>query len=71
MSYQTIEFNVADNIATIRLNRPKAANSIDLAMAKELMSVAIECDENPEIRCVILTGNGKFFSAEDRYMRLA
>jgi len=63
MNYQTIEFNVAEHVATIRLNRPKAANSIDLAMAKELMSVAIECDENPEVRCVILTGNGPFFSA--------
>ncbi|OUS30137.1 enoyl-CoA hydratase [Gammaproteobacteria bacterium 45_16_T64] len=63
MSYQTIEFSVEENIAIIRLNRPKAANSINMDMARELMLAAIECDENPEIRCVLLSANGPFFSA--------
>ena len=63
MTYQTIEFSVAEHVATIRLNRPKAANTINIEMAKDLMAVAIECDENPDIRSVILTGNGPFFCA--------
>lgn len=63
MSYQTIELSIEENTAVIRLNRPEAANSINMEMARELMLVAIECDENPEIRSVLLSANGAFFSA--------
>src|SRR6185295_11238645 len=36
---------------------------IDLAMARELMEAAIVCDDDPEIRAVILTGAGTMFCA--------
>lgn len=36
---------------------------MNLEMAKDLMNVSIECDVNPEIRAVIITGSGRFFSA--------
>lgn len=64
MTYETILFDVEDHVARITLNRPDAANSINLTLARELMHVAIRCDEDPGIRAVLLTGAGsKMFSA--------
>ncbi|MBD8472356.1 enoyl-CoA hydratase/isomerase family protein [Sphingomonas sp. CFBP 8765] len=50
-------------VAWLTLDRPDAANAIDVLMAKALMETTIECDEDPAIRCVILTGNGRMFCA--------
>ena len=61
--FKTLDFSINNNVAIITLNRPEAANGIDLTMAKELMQAAIICDESKEIRAVLLTANGKFFSA--------
>jgi 2-(1,2-epoxy-1,2-dihydrophenyl)acetyl-CoA isomerase len=47
MDYENLRFELADGVATITLNRPDAANAIDLALARELMQVAIRCDEDP------------------------
>ncbi len=63
MSYETLLFDVADRVATITLNRPKAANSLDLTMGRELMQAAICCDEDPEVRAVVVTATGKMFCA--------
>jgi 2-(1,2-epoxy-1,2-dihydrophenyl)acetyl-CoA isomerase len=61
--FETILFEKSAGIATITLNRPDAANGINLQLAKELMIAASTCDEDPQIRAVILTGNGKLFCA--------
>jgi 2-(1,2-epoxy-1,2-dihydrophenyl)acetyl-CoA isomerase len=63
MTYETILFEVKDQAAIITLNRPEAANGLNMTMGKELMHAAIRCDEDPGIRAVLLTGRGKFFSA--------
>jgi 2-(1,2-epoxy-1,2-dihydrophenyl)acetyl-CoA isomerase len=63
MIYKTLIFDVKDQAATITLNRPEQFNGLNLALGKELMDVAIHCDENPDIRVVVLTGAGKAFSA--------
>ena len=61
--YQTLSLAISQGIGRITLNRPDQANGIDMAMGRELMMAAIECDENPSVRTVLLTANGKFFSA--------
>lgn len=63
MTYETLDFERHGNVAVIRMNRPDNANSLNRTMGMELMSAAIECDENPEIRSVVFTGAGRFFSA--------
>ncbi|MEW9674356.1 enoyl-CoA hydratase/isomerase family protein [Ammoniphilus sp. 3BR4] len=62
MSYSTLNFDIADFVATITLHRPDAANGMNLELAKELMQVALRCDESPEVQAVIITGIGKSFS---------
>ena len=45
----------------LTLNRPDAGNAIDVPMAKALMYAAIEADEDPAVRAVLLTGTGRLF----------
>lgn len=60
---ETILFEQIGAVAKITLNRPDAANGINLPMAQELLQTAIRCDEDPTVRAVIITANGKMFSA--------
>ena len=63
MAYQNLTLERHDGVATLTLNRPTAANSIDLPLARELMEAAIVCDDDPETRAVIITGAGAMFCA--------
>ena len=63
MKLETLDFSISNNIATISLNRPENANALNPIMAKELSNMAIECDENKDIRAVIIEGSGKMFCA--------
>jgi 2-(1,2-epoxy-1,2-dihydrophenyl)acetyl-CoA isomerase len=63
MPYNSIAFEIDDGVGLIRLNRPEDGNAITVEMAREMLDVAIRCDEDAEIRSVVLTGNGKMFCA--------
>ncbi len=63
MNYHHLELELEGSVATLTLNRRESANALHLDLAREFMLAAIECDENPEIRAVILTGAGKMFCA--------
>ena len=71
MDLKTMEFALADGVATITLNRPDAANALDLRMSQDLLTVASHCDANPRIRAAIFTGRGKMFSAGGDVMSFA
>ncbi len=61
--YETMGYEVADGVATITLRRPEAANSLTMQMGRELMDVSIRVDEDPSVRAVVLTGEGRMFCA--------
>ncbi len=63
MQHKNLTFEISDKVATITLNRPAMANSIDLLTGRELMDVAINCDEDPRVRAVVITGSGPMFCA--------
>lgn len=63
MKFETLLFHVADGVATITLNRPDAANAIDAVCAKEFFEAATLCDDDPQVRAVVLTGAGRMFCA--------
>jgi 2-(1,2-epoxy-1,2-dihydrophenyl)acetyl-CoA isomerase len=50
-------------ILTIRLNRPRVLNAIDLAMAEQLSEYLHQASKNPTIRAVVITGAGRAFCA--------
>jgi len=61
MQYTTILYDVRENVAHITLNRPEAANSINLEMSRDLMQAILECSEDRAIRAVVITGIGRIF----------
>ena len=61
MNFDTLLFEVDSHVATITLNRPKAANGLNAALASDLKSAAKLCDMNSDIRAVLLTASGRFF----------
>jgi 2-(1,2-epoxy-1,2-dihydrophenyl)acetyl-CoA isomerase len=63
MAYQYITLEQAHHVATLTLNRPDAYNALDLGLGRELFQAAIELDEDPDVRCVVITGSGKAFCA--------
>ena len=56
----TVEFSVADGVATLALNRPEVRNALNLEMCDELLRVSKELVEN-EVRVVFVRGNGPVF----------
>jgi 2-(1,2-epoxy-1,2-dihydrophenyl)acetyl-CoA isomerase len=56
-----VELEVREHVAYITLNRPDAANALNAEVARQLDQVALQCDENPEVRAVLMTGAGRMF----------
>ena len=52
-----------DGICTITLNRPAVFNSFDQAMGRAFQSALDKAAQDPAVRCVVVTGNGKAFCA--------
>ena len=48
-------------IATVRLNRPEAANAMDVGLLRALHTALLRCHSRSGVRAVILTGSGKHF----------
>jgi len=61
VEFKTILFEKKENLAEITLNRPKAGNALDADMSKELHQAMLACDEDANIRAVLLRGEGKNF----------
>ncbi|GAA4084547.1 crotonase/enoyl-CoA hydratase family protein [Zhongshania borealis] len=55
--------SVEDGVMLITLNRPKAKNSVNLAVAKGVAAAMDELDSNDSIRCAIITGADNTFCA--------
>lgn len=51
------------HVAVITLNRPEAMNAINSDLATALGNRLEECDNDPEVRVIVLTGNGRGFCA--------
>jgi len=61
--YQTIIFSIADSIATIKLNRPEKLNAFGGPMREEILDALEKIARDDDIRAVIVTGEGRAFSA--------
>jgi 2-(1,2-epoxy-1,2-dihydrophenyl)acetyl-CoA isomerase len=55
--------DIADGIARLRLNRPDAANGMSVELLKALCDAIMVCHGQPDVRAVLLTGEGKNFCA--------
>jgi enoyl-CoA hydratase len=63
MSYNTIKLEVSEAIATLTFNRPDVLNALNPEMISELHNALGDVREMPEVKVLVLTGEGKAFVA--------
>jgi 2-(1,2-epoxy-1,2-dihydrophenyl)acetyl-CoA isomerase len=56
--FETIRLTVRDGVAHLRLDRPEAANAIDLRMAQETLAAARLIEADDRVRAVLISGEG-------------
>lgn len=61
--YETVEYAVADGVATITLNRPDALNAWVRQLGEELLAALDAAASDPVVRVVAITGAGRAFSS--------
>lgn len=59
----SVTLTIDNNVAFINLNRPEVFNSFNREMALLLQKTLDDCNTNPEVRAIVLSGNGKAFCA--------
>lgn len=63
MAGETIQFEAADGVATLTLNRPDRLNSFNAAMHEEVAGVLGTVERDGAIRALLITGAGRGFCA--------
>ena len=63
MDYKSFKVEISNKIATVSFNRPEKSNSLHAEAWIEMKAIFEEMHENPEVRVVILAGEGKNFCA--------
>ncbi|CAM5208600.1 Enoyl-CoA hydratase/carnithine racemase OS=Ureibacillus acetophenoni OX=614649 GN=SAMN05877842_10754 PE=3 SV=1 [Ureibacillus acetophenoni] len=63
MTYETINLEVKDRLATLTLSRPQAMNSMDAKMMGELADCFESLKDHNEVQILVVKGDGKAFSA--------
>ena len=61
MELKTVKYEVDDEIATISLNRPHRMNAWTGRMHTEYRWVLAGADKDPEVRVIVVTGEGRGF----------
>jgi len=60
---ETLAISLDAHIATVRLNRPDKANAMNWAMWQDIRSAMQWADRTPEVRVVVIQGEGKHFTS--------
>jgi len=61
--YETIKYEVKDQIAYVTVNRPKAMNALNSQVLDELYDAFKVAGDDDGVRVIVLTGEGKAFVA--------
>jgi enoyl-CoA hydratase len=59
MNYQNLLIAIENNCATVTINRPEKLNALNKATIEDLHKAFKTLSKNPEVRAIILTGNGE------------
>jgi len=62
LGYEAIKSAAGNGVLWITLNRPDRLNAFNEQMGVELLDALKEGEKAPEVRCLVLTGEGKAFS---------
>ena len=63
MNFDTLLYDIEDNILTITLNRPDKLNAFNFQMQNDLIKAFDEADKDDNVKAIIFTGAGRGFCA--------
>lgn len=63
MEYEILQLTVSERIATVLINRPQAMNALNTRFFQEMDAMIKQVSAMPEIRVMIITGEGNAFVA--------
>jgi enoyl-CoA hydratase len=63
MEFQTLQYELADGLAQVTLNRPDHLNAISMEMRRDFTALTEELFFNDDVRVVLFTGAGRAFSS--------
>ncbi len=63
MNYTSFKITIENHVATVAFNRPDKANSLHEVAWEEMQDIFETLDQKPEVRVIILAGEGKHFCA--------
>lgn len=61
--YECLEYEVADGVARIRLDRPEVLNALNRQLTRELTEAVGRAADTEGVRVIVLSGKGRAFSA--------
>lgn len=59
---ELVHVSVDNHIATVVMDNPKNLNAIDIPMANAISKALSDCEQNDDVKVVVLTGAGRAFS---------
>jgi 2-(1,2-epoxy-1,2-dihydrophenyl)acetyl-CoA isomerase len=60
---ETVKLEVASGVARIVLNRPEALNAWTRQLGEDMLSALEKAADDPEVRAIVFTGEGRAFSS--------
>jgi enoyl-CoA hydratase/carnithine racemase len=63
VDFNTIKYEVDNRVLTITLDRPERRNTVTYEMLDELLGAFAHAEEDDDVRAIVVTGAGEFFSA--------
>ena len=61
--FETLLFAKVDGVARVALNRPRFLNAYNVQMRDDFSEVLFAVDEDPDVKCLLITGEGRAFCA--------
>ena len=63
MGYETITVSKEGMVGVVTLNRPQAMNALSVKLVTELIAALSEFEKDEEVRCLVIAGSERAFSA--------
>ena len=69
MNFDTLLYDIEDNILTITLNRPDKLNAFNFQMQNDLIKAFDEADKDDNVKAIIVTGAGRVLCRSRSFSR--
>lgn len=61
MPFEFVQYDIADHVATLTLNRPERLNALNPGLRNEIHDAIVQADSDDDVRTIVITGAGRGF----------